>query len=145
MSRFQPTDGGCFYFIGNDGEIYQGVWKGTKKDKKRFAIGNCFELADDAAKVAKLCYDFMQKSHGNSEYDKFTFEELCLISSCLNRCAELTIKRFQEQNGILIGSDVPKKIDGMCDNLRDLTAVMRKVNNLSLEELEKKSKMEQRK
>lgn len=140
MSRFQPGNGGCFYYIGDDGEIYQGVWKGTKKDQKRFAIGNCFELAEEAIKVAKPCYDLMQKSHGEGDSDKFTFKELCLIKHCLCRKAEQIIKEFQEKNDYLMGHNVPLDIDQMCDNLRNLTAVMRKVDNMSLEACEKEAK-----
>lgn len=72
--------------------------------------------------------------------EKFTFQELCLISHCLCRKAELVIKEFQEVHGWLYGSDVPKDIDKMCDELRTLTAVMRKVDKMCLEACEKESK-----
>lgn len=72
--------------------------------------------------------------------DQFTFQELCLISHCLCRKAELIIKEFQEKNDWLYGSDVPKDIDKMCDELRTLTAVMRKVDKMCLEACEKESK-----
>ncbi len=72
--------------------------------------------------------------------DQLTFQELCLISHCLCRKAELVIKNFQEEHDWLYGSDVPKDIDKMCDELRTLTTVMRKVDKMSLEACEKESK-----
>lgn len=72
--------------------------------------------------------------------EQLTFDELCLIGHCLNRKAELIIKEFQKENGWLYGSDVPKNIDEMCNKLRALTAVMRKVDKMSLEACEKESK-----
>lgn len=72
--------------------------------------------------------------------DQFTFKELCLISHCLCRKAEQIMQEFQEENGYLMGHDVPKHIDEMCDKLRDLTTVMRKTDEMALKECEKESK-----
>ena len=72
--------------------------------------------------------------------EQLTFKELCLISHCLDRKAEQILKEFQEENGYLMGCDVPVKIDEMCNNLQNLTAVMRKVNAMSLEACESEAK-----
>ena len=72
--------------------------------------------------------------------EQLTFKELCLISHCLDRKAEQILKDFQEENGYLMGCDVPNKIDEMCNNLQNLTAVMRKVNDMGLEACENEAK-----
>lgn len=76
--------------------------------------------------------------------EQLTFKELCLISHCLDRKAEQILKDFQEENGYLTGCDVPVKIDEMCHNLQNLTAVMRKVEQMSLEACEQESKKRSR-
>lgn len=72
--------------------------------------------------------------------EQLTFKELCLISHCLNRKAEQILKDFQEENGYLMGGDIPVKIDEMCNNLQNLTAVMRKINAMSLAACESEAK-----
>lgn len=72
--------------------------------------------------------------------DQFTSKELCLISHCLCRKAEQIIEGFQEENGYLMGCDVPKNIDQMCDNLRDLTALMRKIDDMITKAMEREAK-----
>lgn len=72
--------------------------------------------------------------------EQLSLNELCLISHCLDRKAEQIIKDFQEENGFLMGHDVAGKIDEMCNNLRNLTAVMRKVDVMCLAACENEMK-----
>ena len=71
--------------------------------------------------------------------DQFTFEELCLIEHCLCRKVEQEIKEFQEENDFLYGCDVPKNINAMCDKLRALSDLIRKVNQASSKALQERS------
>lgn len=76
--------------------------------------------------------------------DQFTFKELCLISHCFCRKAEQIMQEFQDKNGYLMGHDVPNKIDEMCNNLRELTTVMRKTDDMALKEWKRNQKQKQR-
>lgn len=86
------------------------------------------------------------KTHENccGKFDEKTkqlsLNELCLIIHCLDRKAEQILKDFQEENGYLMGHDIPAKIDEMCNNLRNLAAVMRKVDVMCLAACESEAK-----
>ena len=61
--------------------------------------------------------------------EQLTFKELCLISHCLNRKSGVDTQRISRS-----------KIDEMCQNLQNLTAVMHKIEKMSLEACENEAK-----